>query len=75
MNLDKGMIYACVPQGDIERGFLCTSAQFDEKYVSPHDQLLAQFNKLAAKVDAIYEELRPAKLDKNGLKKPEDDSP
>lgn len=76
LHLDKkGNLFAKPSNDGLISGLLCTSAQFDEKYLSPHEQLLAEFNKLSAKVDAIYEELRPTKLDKPVLKKPENESP
>jgi hypothetical protein len=56
-------------------GFVCTKDQFDKNYISPETAfIMEQFNKLSAKVDAIYEELKPAKLDKNNLKKPGQDA-
>lgn len=53
-------------------GWLCTSNQFNEDYLSPDQTfILEQFNKLAArldrletKIDAIYDELRPQMIQK-----------
>ena len=80
--LDAGKIY--YDGGNTAAGrnaLLCTSAQFDENYLPPEQVFIwEQFNQLAArieeinkKVDAIYKELQPAKLDKQVLKKPGQD--
>lgn len=72
MNLDNGVIYAAAPQGDIERGYFCTSQQFDTAYVSQEraefNALSARISDIAAKVEAIYAQTVPAELKKQRLK-------
>ena len=77
MVLEDTTLYFNPTSENREKGFLCTSAQFDEVFVSFEQKVLEQFNKLSARieeitqrVDAIYKELQPAKLDKQVLKKP-----
>ena len=79
MELDGGKIYTSPPRGDVDKGFLCTPAQFNGNYLSPEQTfILEQFNKLAAriedisrKVDAMYDQVMPKSLDKPVFKKPD----
>lgn len=77
----EGVIYHSPSSGD--NGLVCTSAQFDENYLSPDMALLmGEIKKLSAQITALTEEvaeikkeLQPQKLDKPVVKKPEDLSP
>jgi hypothetical protein len=65
-----GKIYTDPNEESYKTGFLCTSTQFDESFVSFEQAILAQFNKLSAKVDAMYGQIMPKTLDKPVTKKP-----
>ena len=68
---EKGFLWFNPSAKSLATGLLCTSDQFDEKYLSPDRTfMLEQFNKLSAKIDAVYEELRPPTLDKPIRSKP-----
>lgn len=74
----EGLCFSVSDDGK-ERGLLCAASQFDEIYMSPETTfLLAQFNKLAARIEEIAtdvaeikKQLQPEKLDKPVFKKPD----
>lgn len=70
MELDNGELYYGPPAEDIQKGLFCTSGQFDKKYLSDRELMIDLFNKLSARIDAIYEELQPKVLDKPAIRKP-----
>jgi len=78
MKLEEGKLATYPQPKDKKAGFLCTSDQFDEKFKTDQELLMEQFNKLSAgqkeiskkldelikRVDAVYEEIKPKRLDK-----------
>ncbi len=78
MLLKDGKMFLLTYQSPGSNSLICTSDQFAADYASPDRAfMLEQFNKLAArieeigaKVDTIYKEIHPVKLDKPGLKNP-----
>ena len=78
MVLEDTTLYFNPTSENREKGFLCTSAQFDENYLPPEQVFIReQFNKLAARIEEIAKdvaeikkELQPARLDKPLLKNP-----
>ena len=68
---EQGLLWTIPRERHFATGLLCASDQLDEKYLSPDRAFMLElFNKLSAKIDAVYEELRPPTLDKPILKKP-----
>lgn len=68
---------------DVRNYLVCTLEQFDPRYESPEltrdeqislmkkfDELTRMFTALSAKVDAIYDEVKPKTLDKGSFKIP-----
>lgn len=62
--------------GHYDPSLLCDISQFEEKYISDRDFMLEQFNRLAARFDAlearmlgIEQEFQPKRLDKSVFEK------
>jgi hypothetical protein len=66
MVLRQGIIYTEPSAESRNMGYLCTSAQFEEKFTPPPTpyELMEKFNELSAKLDAIQALLEPKMLDK-----------